>query len=65
MINVVQSTSLNMYWYVLYFRNVEDILAARGEKVKRSTDEEGTLEITVEDLAGSVHMKRLTGQSEQ
>ena len=41
-------------------RNIEDILAAKGESVKRVSEEEGTLEITAEDVIGSKQMQQLS-----
>lgn len=39
---------------------MEEILAAKGENVKKSYNEEGTLEVTLEDIVGSQNMKKLT-----
>ena len=36
------------------FRNIEEILASKGEQVQRSTDDEDTLQVTLEDVEDTV-----------
>ena len=47
------------------FRNIEEILANKGEKVKRVSDEDGTFELTLDDVAGANVTKKLTNREEE
>ena len=47
-------------------RNIEEILASKGESVKRVSDSEGTVELTLEDVVGEGVVKKLTnGRKEE
>ena len=41
-----------IFFFLFFFRTIEEILSAKGESVKRVTDALGTTEITVEDVVG-------------
>ena len=50
---------------IFFFRNVEEVLAARGEGVQTWSTEDQTLEVTVEDLIGSDRMKQIGQQARE
>ena len=43
----------NLGWFShVEHRNIEQLLGSKGEKVKRGSTEDGTLELTLEDVVG-------------
>ena len=48
---------------VFLSRNIEEILALKGEEVKKVTDSAGTTEITLEDIVGTDNITKLTDHS--
>lgn len=47
------------------FRNVEELLKAKGEHVKRSVTDDGTTELTVEDIIGKDNMQQILQNTEE
>ena len=48
-------SSLIKILYLLSFRNIEEMMEAQGDHVKKVTDLDGTTEVTIEDIVGRKH----------
>ena len=50
--------------FVLFSRNIEEILAEQGESVKRVLSEDGTMEVALEDIIGEVNKHKIKSDTE-
>lgn len=57
--------SLKCVFLCTICRNIEEILESRGESVKRVVGQDGTTELTLEDVVGTEKLKEALGQSGQ
>jgi len=56
----------NLGWFEhVGARNIEEILQLKGEEVKKSSDPDGTLEITIEDVIGKQKLLDILDKTEE